>query len=46
MKNKNTPIFALLALNATINLLEAPMYLVSFRILNTRSNLSALNAAK
>ena len=46
MKNKKTAILALLAFNAISNLFEAPIYLVSFKILKTLNNLSALNAAK
>ena len=45
-KNKKTAIFALLALKASINLFEAPMYLANFNILNILNNLSALKATK
>jgi hypothetical protein len=45
-KNKNTAILALLALKATIKVLEAPIYLVSFSILKTLNRRNALNAAK
>ena len=45
-KNKNTAIFALLAFNANNNLLDAPIYLASFKILKTRNKRNALNATK
>ena len=39
-------IFALLNLNALVRFVDSPIYLASFKILNTRSNLSALNATR
>ena len=45
-KNKNTDILALLDFKAIINLFEAPIYLVNFKILKTRNNRSALKATK
>lgn len=39
-------ILVLLALNARTKLLDSPMKRTNFKILNTRSNLNALNAVK
>jgi len=46
MKNTNTKIFVLLALNARIKLLDSPTNLTSFNILKTRRSRSALKAVK
>ena len=45
-KNKKTAILALLALNATNSLFDAPIYLANFKILKTLNKRKALKAAR
>ena len=43
-KDKNTAILALLSFKAMTKFVDSPIYQANFKILNTLSNLSALNA--